>query len=424
MRLSDGQRLDWLRLIRSESVGPRTFRSLVNRFGSAAEALAALPDIARRSGRGSLAICSREAAEKEMAAGARMGVHLVASGEPDYPPALAATADAPPLIGVRGNLSVLAKAKVGIVGSRNASALGRKFAERLAAGLGEAEFATVSGLARGIDTSAHRASLRTGTIAVLAGGHRRIYPPDNEGLLEELLDHGAAISEMPLDWEARARDFPRRNRIVSGLSLGVVVVEAARRSGSLITARFALEQGRDVFAVPGSPLDPRSEGTNDLLHQGAILCRSAQDIIDALRPQIERTAPPGQLFEAMDGDEAAGETFWDELDLDGFGEPEADGRPLQTWAPAFDDDGPGDRPARTGTPRPAASSAAFQAPGDELPDDPCRHLVDLLGATPLTIDELIRLSGLPAGQVQQMLMDLQIQGRVERHGPSGVTLVL
>lgn len=415
MRLSDEQRLDWLRLIRSESVGPRTFRSLINRFGSAADALAALPDIARRSGR-DLAICSREAAEKERAAGERMGVHLVASGEPDYPQALAVTADAPPLISVRGNLSVLSKAKVAIVGSRNASALGRKFTERLAAGLGEAEFATVSGLARGIDTSAHHASLRSGTIAVLAGGHRRIYPPDNEGLLEELLEHGAAISEMPLDWEARSRDFPRRNRIVSGLSLGVVVVEAARRSGSLITARFALEQGRDVFAVPGSPLDPRAEGTNDLLHQGATLCRSAQDVIDALRPQLGGVMKPGQLLEMADRQELAGERFWDELDLDELAEKGAG--PQRTTA--YSSGG-------HSVVRPLDNDRTHTIPEgheENVQDDPYLRLIHLLGATPLPVDELIRLSGLPAGQVQQVLMDLQIQGRVERQGPSGFSLVL
>ena len=211
-----------------------------------------------------------------------MGVSLVALGEPDYPLRLQMIDDAPPLLAVRGKLSALALSMVAIVGARNASAAGVKFAERIARELGEAGFGIVSGLARGIDAGAHRASLATGTIAVLAGGHDHIYPPEHAGLAEAILAEGALISEMPLGWEPRARDFPRRNRLISGLSLGVVVIEAARRSGSLITARMALEQGREVFAVPGSPLDPRCEGSNGLLKQGATLVTEVADVTAVL----------------------------------------------------------------------------------------------------------------------------------------------
>ena len=268
-RLTEEQRLDWLQLIRCDNIGPRTFRTLLNRFGGAGAALDALPDLVKRNAAGrAIKMASRAEAEEEMAACARLGVRFVALGEPDYPIALRAIDAAPPLIAVRGRALVLAEPGVAIVGSRNASAAGLAFADRLARGLGRAGFVIVSGLARGIDLAAHRASFETGTIAVLAGGHARPYPPDHAPLLDQIAERGAVISEMPLNWEPRGRDFPRRNRIVSGLALGTVVVEAARRSGSLITARFASEQGREVFAVPGSPLDPRSEGTNDLLREG------------------------------------------------------------------------------------------------------------------------------------------------------------
>ena len=256
--ISDDIKLDWLRLIRSDHVGPRTFRDLMRHYGSAQAALSALPDLARRGGAaGSARICSRKDAERELAAVKALGVSLIALGEPTYPHRLAMIDDAPPLIGVCGKLAALARPTVAMVGGRNASAAGLRFAEQLARDLGASGFVIASGLARGIDAAAHRASLTTGTVAVLAGGHDNIYPPEHAKLVDAILPEGAAISEMPLGREPRARDFPRRNRLISGLSVGVVVVEAARRSGSLITARLALEQGREVFAVPGSPLDPR-----------------------------------------------------------------------------------------------------------------------------------------------------------------------
>src|SRR6266852_5327886 len=250
VQLTDEQRLDWLRLIRSDHVGPRTFRALINHLGGARAALAGLPDLARRGGlRGPPRILSREDAAREIAAARSLGVRFVATGEPDYPPRLKMIDDAPPLLAVRGNAAALALPMVAIVGARNASAAGLRFAERLARDLAGAGFAIVSGLARGIDAAAHRGSLATGTVAVLAGGHDKIYPPEH-----------------------------------ASLAAGIVIVEAAKRSGSLITARFALEQGREVFAVPGSPLDPRAEGSNGLIKQGATVVTAAADVISVLRP--------------------------------------------------------------------------------------------------------------------------------------------
>ncbi len=288
--LTDAQRIDWLRLIRSDNVGPRTFRSLVNHFGSAKVALERLPDLARRGGAARPGrICSEEDARAELAASQRLGVHLLTPGEDGYPPRLAVLDDAPPLLGVRGARDVLMRPIIAIVGSRNASGAGLKFAGKLARDLGEAGFVIASGLARGIDQAAHRASLASGTVAVLAGGHDKVYPPEHEELLATIIETGGAtISEMPLGHVPRARDFPRRNRLISGVALGVVVVEAAHRSGSLITARIAAEQGREVFAVPGSPLDPRAAGTNDLIKQGATLTTEASDVINAVEPIMGR----------------------------------------------------------------------------------------------------------------------------------------
>jgi DNA processing protein len=364
IRLTDEQRLDWLRLIRSSNVGSRTFRTLLNHCGSARAALAALPDLARRGGAsGSARICSREDAEREMQAAHTLGVRFVALGERDYPTRLQSIDDAPPLLSVRGNIDVFALPMVAVVGARNSSAVGMKFAERLARELGEAGFGVASGLARGIDAAAHRATLVTGTVAVLAGGHEHIYPPEHKGLLESILMEGAAISEMPLGWEPRARDFPRRNRLISGLALGVVIVEAAKRSGSLITARMALEQGREVFAVPGSPLDPRSEGTNSLLKQGATLVTEAADIISVLEPIM------GQADLIVR-------------------EPEA---------------------SPSSGPEPDASERS--------------RIITLLGPTPVAIDDLIRLAGCAPAAVRVVLLELELAGRIERHGGAMVSLL-
>ena len=253
-------------------------------------------------------ICSQAEAEREMAAANKLGVDFVALGETAYPARLQMIDDAPPLIAVRGHTVVLTQPMVAVVGSRNASGAGLKFTQQIARELGEAGFAVTSGLARGIDAAAHHASLATGTVAVLAGGHDHIYPPEHITLLEAILPSGAAISEMPFGWEPRARDFPRRNRLISGLSLGVVIVEAAKRSGSLITARFALEQGREVFAVPGSPLDPRAEGTNGLIKQGATPVTETADIISVLRPIVEQKEMPVREPQSTSPEGARAET--------------------------------------------------------------------------------------------------------------------
>ncbi len=368
VHLTDEQRIDWLRLIRSENVGPRTFRALVNHYGGARPALEALPSLARRGGASAkLKIFSREQAEREVAAAQKLGAAFVALGEPDYPSRLQMIDDAPPLIAVRGCVAALALPIIAIVGSRNASGAGIKFTQRIARELGEAGFAVVSGLARGIDAAAHRASLDAGTIAVLAGGQDRIYPPEHSDLLEAILRAGAAVSEMPFGWEPRGRDFPRRNRLISGLSLGVIIVEAAKRSGSLITARFAVEQGREVFAVPGSPLDPRAEGTNDLIKQGATPVTETADIISVLQPIVEGKELPAR-------------------------EPEA---------------------------APAGSESIDEA--EPAPDERAR-IVALLGPAPLLIDDLVRMSGSSPGVVRMVLLELEIAGRLERHGGGLVSL--
>jgi DNA processing protein len=361
--LTHAQRIDWLRLIRSDNVGPRTFRSLVNHFGSARAALERLPDLARRGGASRhQRICSEEDARAEIAAGEQLGVSLVAPGEAGYPPRLAILDDAPPLLGVRGEHEVLMRPMIAIVGSRNASGAGLKFASQLARDLGDAGFVIVSGLARGIDQSAHRASIEGGTVAVLAGGHDRIYPPEHEDLLTAILATGGAISEMALGHVPRARDFPRRNRLISGASLGVVVVEAAFRSGSLITARIAAEQGREVFAVPGSPLDPRAAGANDLIKQGATLITDAADIIQAIEPIMGR---PTEMRES------------DEEPL--APEPEA-----------------GDR----------------------------ERIVGLLGPTPILLDDLIRMADASPAIVRTVLLELELAGRLERHGGGLISLAV
>ncbi len=275
IRLSDRQRLNWLRLIRTDNIGPVTFRDLILFCGSASSALEMLPDLNIRGGSARpIRVMSMDDAERELETIERSGARLVGMGEPDYPPQLKNCEAPPPLVTIKGNAAVFSKPPVAIVGSRNASVIGARFTERLANDLGEAGFAVISGLARGIDAAAHRASLKTGTVAVLAGGLDRPYPPENLPLYRAIPEEGGVlISEMPMGAEPRSRDFPRRNRIIAGLSLGLIVVEAAERSGSLISARMAGDMGRTVFAVPGSPLDPRARGTNLLLKQGATLSR-------------------------------------------------------------------------------------------------------------------------------------------------------
>ena len=290
-----------------------------------------------------------------------------------------------------------------LVGSRNASTAGLAFTERLARGLGEAGLAVVSGLARGIDARAHKASLQTGTVAVMAGGQDRVYPASHGALVEAILDAGGAVlAEMPMGWEPRGRDFPRRNRIISGLSYGTVVVEAARRSGSLITARYALEQNREVFAVPGSPLDPRAEGTNDLIRQGATLVSEVAHILDVLGPIIER-GPDADAAPARDRPDLAEQPdFWDEIDLEALG---ADGGRL---------------------PDPVAPRAPDRRdpaePSPEPADDRAR-IIALLSPSPVGIDELARSAGVAARVAQTVLLELELDGRIERHGSGSVSLI-
>ena len=296
---SDAQRLAWLRLWRSENVGPVTFRQLLRRFGSAEAALAALPELARRGGRDRpLAICSAPAAERELAQLGRMGGHLITMADPAFPPLLAQLDDAPPQLSALGRIELLAGRSVALVGARNASANGRLLAETMARQLGELGWVVVSGLARGIDSAAHRGALASGTIAVLAGGLDRPYPPESEALYRAIAERGLVVAELELGRVPQARHFPRRNRIVSGLSLGTVVVEAALQSGSLITARLAGEQGREVMAVPGSPLDPRCRGANQLIRQGATLVEGAGDVTEALSGFAGQARTPMQPLAA------------------------------------------------------------------------------------------------------------------------------
>lgn len=367
--LTERQRIAWLRLIRSDNVGPATFRQLINHCGSAENALAMLPELSRRGGATrSLRIASVEDAERELEAAHRHGAHFIGIGEPDYPPALRHIDGAPPLVAIRGNPASATRPSVGIVGSRNASVVGAKFAAMISRRCGQNGYVITSGLARGIDTAAHRASIETGTIAVLAGGLDRPYPPENLGLLDEITNgEGLAISEMPFGWEPRARDFPRRNRLIAGISLGVVVVEAAEKSGSLITARMAGDFGRIVFAVPGSPLDPRCHGTNALLKQGAIVTTGPEDVLEALAPVSQLDLFEHQVIE----------------------EPE---RPDDAMLP---------------------------------PDDNVRHtIISALGPTPTEIDDIIRHTGLPAASVYLVLLELDLAGRLYRHPGGFVSISL
>nr|WP_246054728.1 DNA-processing protein DprA [Bartonella massiliensis] len=286
--LTDRQRLSWLRLLRSENIGAVSFRNLIDHYKTAENALAALPELSRKGGgSASIKIASLEDVEKEIQEAERLGIRFIGMGEPDYPAFLKVTESPPPLIAIKGNVSIFQKTSIGIIGSRNASAAGKKLTVQFAHFLGDAGFVIISGLARGIDSVAHQASLKTGTIAVMAGGIDHIYPPENKKLYEDIIFNGGAIiSEMPISWKPRAVDFPRRNRIIAALSLGLLVVEAALRSGSLITARQAAEMGRLIFAIPGSPLDPRSVGTNNLIKDGALLTTHPSDIIETLTPLI------------------------------------------------------------------------------------------------------------------------------------------
>ena len=358
------ERCDRLRLFRSQNVGPITYRQLLGHYGSAGEALDAAPALARRSGGRAIKICPADAAQAELDALDQLGAQLLTLGEPAYPVSLAAIDDAPPVLAVRGRAELLSQASIAVVGARNASTNGRNLAHRLAADLSEAAdgtaYVVVSGLARGIDGAAHRGALDAGgaTVAVMAGGVDIVYPPEHDALYADICDNGAVVSELPPGRRPQAAHFPRRNRIIAGLSLGVVVVEAATRSGSLITARLALEQGREVFAVPGSPLDPRSRGANRLIRDGATLTESAADVRSVLAPMLAAPPPPDItppiLFEGL-----------------------------------ADSEGDGLDSARTAV-------AACLSP------------------TPVTVDEIVRQCQVTAPVVHTVLLEMELAGLIER----------
>lgn len=366
--LTAAARLDWLRLIRSENVGPIIFQQLLSHYGSAGAALQALPELARRGGRRrAIKQCSVAVAEAELAAAATVGARPLASCEAAYPPRLAALPDPPPLIYVLGDMARLANPAVAMVGARNASASALRYTQRLARDLGRQGLVVASGLARGIDTAAHTGALESGTVAVLAGGVDIVYPAENRDLYAAISAHGAVISEMPPGTKPQARHFPRRNRLISGLALGVVVIEAAERSGSLITARFALEQGREVFAVPGSPMDPRCRGSNRLIRQGATLIQDADDVVEVIDPMLNQ---PG---------------LWQDAVRPGYGDVGAD--PLGVES-----------------------------------DVDRERLTALLGPTAVGVDELIRLSELTPALVITILLELELAGRLDRHAGNRVSI--
>ena len=359
-------RLDWLRLLRSRRVGPTTFFRLMAEHGTAAAALAALPGIARAAGVDSYATCPEAVVRAELKAGRLAGAKLLAWGEAGYPAALAELPDPPPLLWIQGDAALLARPMIALVGARNASSLGTRMARALAEGLGRAGFVVVSGLARGIDTAGHLAALPTGTVAVMAGGVDVVYPAENAVLAQEIGERGLRLSDQPMGEVPQARHFPRRNRLVAGLARAVIVVEAAAQSGSLITARCALDQGREVMAVPGHPMDARASGCNMLIRDGAVLIRGADDVIEAL------------------------------------------------GAPA---------PAR---PRPAAVEIAAPPPERRsLAETSALHgrILARLGPSPLAEDQLIRDLDLPASAIGPELLALELDGRIERRAGGLLTLV-
>jgi DNA processing protein len=369
--LDDRQRLACLRLIRSENVGPVTFRELINHFGGAEAALAALPELSVRGGRRRpIRITPRDVAEAELAAALTLGAHPVFTIEPGYPAALAHLATPPPMLYIKGRLELLAHPTVAIVGSRNGSAAGIALTRMIATGVGQAGFVVVSGLARGIDGAAHEASIATGTVAVLAGGIGHVYPPEHADLYARIADAGCLVSENPPGFQIRGHDFLQRNRIISGIALGVVIVEAAKRSGSLTTARLATEQGREVMAIPGHPLDPRAEGTNGLIKQGATMVTSVADVLEVLSP--------------MSGMSARVPTPLSDMPYNARETPPIDAVTV---------------------------------------DDHRRLVVEVLGPAPVSIDAVAQATGLPMRAVRVALLELALAGRLDQHGGQLVSLV-
>lgn len=357
------EKLNWLRLSQSENVGPVTFHNLLNRFGTATKAIEALPELSQRGGlKRTLKIYSVDAVQRDFDRAAKLAAQFVVAGELGYPPALAHVPAAPPIICVSGNLEFAEMVSVGIVGARNASALGLKFTRQIARALTDAGLLVASGLARGIDTAAHEASVDTHTAAVIAGGIDNFYPPENEKLQRQIAVRGLLITEMLPGTAPKAEHFPRRNRIISGMARAVIVVEAALRSGSLITARYAGEQGRDVYAVPGSPLDPRAEGTNKLIKDGATMLTSIDELLESLKqiPAITRSS----LFE---------------------------------------------------------QATDYTALPQSIDASDREHVYNLLSPTAIETDDIIRESGMAADQVLAVLLELEIAGRAMRHAGGRVS---
>ncbi len=365
------EKLSWLRLIRTDNVGPITFYRLMERFGSAEAAIEALPELSRKGGgKKKLEAPPISVIEREYELLKRFGGDLVTVVDEEYPLALTACEDAPPVLTVKGRKELLNSRCIGMVGARNASFNGKKFAAHLAEDLGKAGFVVVSGLARGIDTSAHQGAVSTGTIAVVAGGIDYVYPEENRSLYEQICEEGLIVAESPFGFNPRPQDFPRRNRIVSGISEGVVVVEASLRSGSLITARLAGEQGRDVFAVPGFPLDPRAQGPNKLIREGATLIQGASDIVEALNTFSAKSMRENNFA-------------------------------------AFSYDGP--------------QTLDFAEP--EEPEDAISSLLENLSYNPISVDELIHSCHLTIPVMQSLLLEMELAGRLRRHPGGKVSLV-
>jgi DNA processing protein len=371
--LSEQERLNWLRLIRTDNIGPITFYQLVEHFGSAKDALDALPELSQRGGRKKpLSPPPIGQVTTEYKALTKRGGTLLTVKDQAYPLALSAIDDAPPVLSVLGNSALLNRSCIGIVGERNASLNGKKFASKLAKDLGAREQIIVSGLARGIDTAAHQGSLASGTIAVVAGGVDVVYPEENQKLYDEIIEKGAVIAESAYGAKPFAAAFPRRNRIVSGLSAAVIVVEAGMRSGSLITARMAGEQGRDIMAVPGSPLDPRAQGPNHLIREGATLVRGAEDVIEIITnfssKGFREPFAQAQSF------------FHEPIEIDVFTN-ENERESLQ------------------------------------------EKILSNLSFTPINVDELVRACHVTISELQLIVMELELAGRIKRLSGNKIILL-
>ncbi|MEM6375388.1 MAG: DNA-processing protein DprA [Pseudomonadota bacterium] len=377
---TEDDRISWLRLLRSRRVGPTTFHRLLAEHGTAEAALAALPEVARASGVRDYAVFPREAAEKEYRAGTDLGARLLTYGAPGYPRDLTDLTDAPPLLWSLGDDRALSRPIVALVGARNASSLGLRMARALAVDLAKRGLVVVSGLARGIDAAAHQATLETGTIAVMAGGIDVLYPVENADLAREIPKTGLRLSEMPIGMVPQARHFPARNRLISGLAKAVIVVEAASKSGTLHTARAALDQGRDVLVVPGHPFDARAAGCNMLIRDGATLVRNAEDVIEAL-PHAQEEADQHQSAARAK---------------------------------------PGSVPVNVGSKNPVAPEATKAPDRRNLQETAHLHsaILERLGPSPLAEDQLIRDLAAPAASISPVLTDLELGGRIVRH-PGG-----